>query len=53
MKIYAEIDKLEKAEAVINKYTEYKELFAWVVAGGLALLLIEIVLGQTALRRLP
>ena len=53
VKIYAEIDKLEKAEAVINKYTEYKELFAWVVAGGLALLLIEIVLGQTALRRLP
>ena len=52
-KIYAEIDKLEKTEAVINKYTEYKELFAWVVAGGLALLLIEIVLGQTAFRRLP
>jgi Ca-activated chloride channel family protein len=52
-KIYAEIDKLEKTEAVINKYTEYRELFAWVVAGGLALLLIEIVLGQTAFRRLP
>ena len=52
-KIYAEIDKLEKTEAVINKYTEYKELFAWVVAAGLALLLIEIVLGQTAFRRLP
>ena len=51
--IYAEIDKLEKTEAVINKYTEYKELFAWLVAGGLALLLIEIVLGQTAFRRLP
>jgi Ca-activated chloride channel family protein len=53
VKIYAEIDKLEKTEAVINKYTEYRELFAWVVAGGLALLLIEIVLGQTAFRRLP
>jgi len=52
-KIYAEIDKLEKTEAVINKYTEYRELFAWFVAGGLALLLIEIVLGQTAFRRLP
>ena len=52
-KIYAEIDKLEKTEAVINKYTEYRELFAWVVAAGLALLLIEIVLGQTAFRRLP
>jgi Ca-activated chloride channel family protein len=51
--IYAEIDKLEKSEAVINKYTEYKELFPWVVVGGLALLLIELVLGQTAFRRLP
>src|SRR5580704_7254437 len=45
--IYAEIDKLEKTEAVINKYTQYKELFPWLVAGGLALLLIELVLGQT------
>jgi Ca-activated chloride channel family protein len=52
-KIYAEIDKLEKTEAVINKYTEYKELFRWFVAGGLALLLIELVLGQTVFRRLP
>ena len=51
--IYAEIDKLEKTEAVINKYTEYKELFPWLVAGGLALLLIEMVLGQTVFRRLP
>ncbi len=51
--IYAEIDKLEKTEAVINKYTEFKELFAWPLGGGLALLLIELVLGQTAFRRLP
>ena len=51
--IYDEINKLEKTEAVVNKYTEYKELFQWLVAGGLALLLIEIVLGQTAFRRLP
>jgi Ca-activated chloride channel family protein len=52
-KIYAEIDKLEKTEAVINKYTEYRELFEWFITGGLALLLIEIVLGQTVFRRLP
>jgi Ca-activated chloride channel homolog len=52
-KIYAEIDKLEKSEAVINKYTEYRELFAWFITGGLALLLLEIVLGQTVFRRLP
>lgn len=51
--IYAEIDKLEKTEATINKYTEFKELFPWLVWGGLTLLLIELVLGQTVFRRLP
>jgi len=51
--IYAEIDKLEKTEATISKYTEFKELFRWLVAGGLALLLVELVLGQTVFRRLP
>ena len=51
--IYDRIDKLEKSEAVVNKYTEYKELFPWFVAAGLALLLIELVLAQTAFRRLP
>ena len=36
--IYAEINKLEKTEAVVNKFTEYKELFPWFVSLGLALL---------------
>ena len=30
--IYAEIDKLEKTEAVVNKFTQYKELFPWFVS---------------------
>jgi Ca-activated chloride channel homolog len=51
--IYAEIDKLEKTEATINKYTEFKELFPWLVWGGLAVLLVELALGQTIFRRLP
>jgi Ca-activated chloride channel family protein len=51
--IYAEIDKLEKTEATVNKYTEFKELFPWLVVGGLMILLIEVVLGQTVFRRLP
>ncbi len=51
--IYAEIDKLEKTEAVINKYTQYRELFPWLAAGGLVVLLLELVLGQTVWRRLP
>jgi Ca-activated chloride channel homolog len=51
--IYAEIDKLEKTEATVSKYTEFKELFSWLIAAGLALLLIEMALGQTVFRRLP
>jgi Ca-activated chloride channel family protein len=51
--IYAEIDKLEKTEAVINKFTQFKELFPWFVSCGLVLLLTEIVMGQTVFRKLP
>jgi Ca-activated chloride channel family protein len=43
----------KKPRRSISKYTEFKELFAWLIAGGLALLLIEIVLAQTIFRRLP
>jgi Ca-activated chloride channel family protein len=51
--IYAEINRLEKTEAVVNKFTQYRELFPWVVSLGLVLLLAELVLGQTWMRRLP
>ena len=51
--IYNEIDKLEKTEASVKKYTEYKELFPWFVAAGLTILLLEFVLAQTVFRRLP
>ena len=51
--IYAEIDKLEKTEAVINKFAQFDELFPWFVSFGLVLLLIEVALGQTVFRRLP
>lgn len=51
--IYDQIDKLEKTEAIVSKYTQYKELFSWFLAAGAGLLLLEIGLGQTILRRLP
>ncbi len=51
--IYAEIDKLEKTEAVIKKFAQHTELFPWFVAAGLAILLLELSLGQTVYRRLP
>jgi len=51
--IYAQINKLEKTEEVINKFTQYRELFPWFVSCGLALLLLEVALGQTVFRKLP
>ena len=51
--IYAEIDKLEKTEATVKKYSHYDEWCAWFVAAGLVALLAEIALGQTIWRKLP
>jgi Ca-activated chloride channel family protein len=52
-KIYEEIDQLEKTEIEMKKYQRYRELFAWFVLGGLAILLLEIILSNTVWRRLP
>jgi Ca-activated chloride channel family protein len=51
--VYNEIDKLERTEAEVRKYSRHQELFVWLIAPGLALLLIELVLRHTLLRRLP
>jgi Ca-activated chloride channel homolog len=51
--IYSEIDKLERSEAEIKKYTEFRELFPWLLSPGLALVLFELALRHTLLRRLP
>jgi Ca-activated chloride channel family protein len=51
--IYAEIDRLEKTEAQVKKYAHHRELFAWLAATGLLLVLVEVVLGHTIWRRLP
>lgn len=51
--IYAEIDKLEKTEADVKKFTNYRELFQFAVAAGISVLLLELLLNQTVLRRLP
>lgn len=51
--IYAEIDKLEKTEAEVKKYSHYDELLAWFILPGLGLLLLEVLLRHTVCRRLP
>lgn len=52
-KIYAQIDKLEKTKTEVTQYTEYNELFYYFVLPALFLFLIEILLSNTRLRRIP
>ena len=51
--IYEEIDALEKTEIEVENFTTYGELFHYPLAAGLLLLLLEVGLGQTVLRKLP
>ena len=51
--IYEEIDALEKTEVEVKKYSRYRELFVWLVLGGFVVLLTEIALKHTVLRRIP
>jgi len=51
--IYAEIDKLEKTEATVEKYAEYHELFPYFVLPGFTLLVVGSVLRNTRFARIP
>ena len=52
-KIYKEIDELEKTEKKVNIRYNYRDIFAWLLAVGLGLLLFEQTLVNTRFRRLP
>jgi Ca-activated chloride channel family protein len=51
--IYAEIDELETTEVEIENYTQYTERFGPVLAFAMLLLILDVGLSQTVLRRLP
>jgi Ca-activated chloride channel family protein len=51
--IYREIDQLETTEMEVEHYTRYGELFSYPLVLGLALLLAEMGLGHTVLRKVP
>lgn len=51
--IYDEIDRLETHEITVERYTNYRELFPTLLLFGFGLLLTEIALGQTLLRKAP
>lgn len=51
--IYGEIDELERTEIEVENFTQYAERFGVPLGAGLFLVLLELGLAQTALRRLP
>jgi Ca-activated chloride channel family protein len=52
-RIFAEIDRLEKSTVEVKKFQRYRELAHWLMALGLGVLVAEIVLGNTLMRKLP
>lgn len=52
-RVYAEIDKLEKTSAEGTVYSEYRELFTWLLLPGLALLFGDVILRCTRFRSWP
>jgi Ca-activated chloride channel family protein len=51
--IYGEIDRAEKTEFEAPEFTEYREIYPYLLWPALLLFLLEIVLAETALRKLP
>jgi Ca-activated chloride channel homolog len=52
-KIYDEIDRFEKTEAVMKKFVQREEKFLWFAVPGVFLLILEVILASTVWRRLP
>ena len=51
--IFEQIDQLEKSTVEMKQYTQYRELFPWLLGAGLALLALQALLAQTVGSRLP
>ena len=51
--IYSEIDELETTEIEVEHYTQYGELFHFPLALGLLVLVLEVGLGNTVLKKIP
>ena len=51
--IYAEIDELETTEIEVEQFTRYGELFHIPLLLGLTLLLMEVCLARTVMRKIP
>ncbi len=52
-RVYDEIDQAEKAPFEAPEFLDYREAYPWLLWPALGLLLLEIGLGETVLRKLP
>lgn len=51
--IYREIDAMEKSEVESIRFVDYEEYFIWLILSGFILVLFEVILRNTLLRRIP
>ncbi len=51
--IYRQIDRLEKSEVKLRRFTTYQPLFQWWLAAALGMLAVEWILANTRFRRIP
>ena len=52
-KIYNDIDRLEKTEVKLRRFTTYRPLFQWPLLAAFGLLALELILSNTRFRRIP
>ncbi len=52
-RIYNEIDRLEKTEVKLRRFTVYRPLFQWPLLAGCGLFGLELLLANTRYRRIP
>ncbi len=52
-KIYDDIDRLEKTEVKLRRFTTYRPLFQWPLLAAFGLFTLELLLSNTRFRRVP
>ncbi len=51
--IFTTIDRMERTEIKVRGYTRHTEQFSWLLYPGALLVLVELILSATVLRRIP
>jgi Ca-activated chloride channel family protein len=52
-RIYNAIDRLEKSQVKLRRFSTYDPLFQWPLLGAFGLLAVELILANTRYRRVP